>query len=677
MRSLKRMAVRLVVATTTLAALVACQVAESETSNTAWQVLAKQIGPNGEVTKELALDAFATFIGPMPGGRAEPGSSLGMSSGTLANRWLGRHWSSLTDDQRTAAITRVSETSDSSDRTKVRELQAFVDAIALEFREGHQSLDVLPPIVQNPLIGPSPVHAATFPGGADGEPLSGGAASTCLITFHSSAVSEFDKLQDPTLDSNTRSRALRIMGMVTAHELMHCHQLKQSGDVKRWHNAPDWVAEGSAEWGGYLFAAPNSELRGLNRWDEFFLLPNQSLFRRTYEAVGFWSHLADPWSRINEAMRKDWENQPNAVRNSYSVLADAQAEYAGYGMSRWAMKFLRRPSLGEAWQFRAPGLGADVPPAAEVVPLGPGMSHQISSAPLAFAYADFSYESEVEVVSVEPHAEGAVHWGKSTDGDDDLFKEESGALWFCTQPGKCECPEGTSMVVPLADREYTSMTLSAFGYYPSEIAAVESIQPRVAVSAWTMEAAAEIICEDIPPEYDLSVCEAYFSRAALAATVPRMGDKSVKPGGHESVPALSSTGEVGATGIFCRWTIWGDPQDDEPWFAYSLDYTLIIVVRGSESAAEFAQRREVMLSSRPCRMLGVDSVPLCVSTTDATIDVIGPSGENIFVYASSGRSQPSPDVEDPTDDGASDLSEDQAREATQNLVMLAIRALRL
>jgi hypothetical protein len=52
------------------------------------------------VTTQLALDAFATLIAPIPGGTAEPGDLPEITSATPAARWMLARWDDLTDEQR-------------------------------------------------------------------------------------------------------------------------------------------------------------------------------------------------------------------------------------------------------------------------------------------------------------------------------------------------------------------------------------------------------------------------------------------------------------------------------------------------------------------------------------------------------------------------------------------------
>lgn len=68
---------------------------------TAWERVLDRIGPDGEVSFEIALEAFSIAVGPLPGVPKPQGSTTIVASRTGAIRWLGGYRSRLTDEQRT------------------------------------------------------------------------------------------------------------------------------------------------------------------------------------------------------------------------------------------------------------------------------------------------------------------------------------------------------------------------------------------------------------------------------------------------------------------------------------------------------------------------------------------------------------------------------------------------
>lgn len=79
-----------------------------------------------------------------------------------------------------------------------------------------------------------------------------------------------------------------------AHEMFHCYQFTVRDESDP---APDWLMEGQAEWVGATIGRGGSVAEG---WWSVWLHGPQSLFRRTYDAIGFFAALAnhgiDPWS---------------------------------------------------------------------------------------------------------------------------------------------------------------------------------------------------------------------------------------------------------------------------------------------------------------------------------------------------------------------------------------------
>lgn len=634
---------------------------DAEIGSSAWQVLAERVGPDGEVSLQLALDAFATLVGPIPGGEPVRSPAVGTASGTAAIRWLGRWWPELTEKQREAAGTSLGAPTDPAKGEVRDDLQAFVDAVLAEFRERHAEFDPLPATVHVPM-GPRPGNpswAFVSPGDRDGDPLVSGRPETCRLSFTGAGVGLFEATRDPEEDESSRATALVTLRSITAHELMHCHQMRLAGDATRWTNSPPWIAEGSAEWGGYLFAAPDREIpAGLDAWADFFMLPGTSLLNRKYDAVGFWSHLTAPWQILSIAMALDWENLANKRRNNFRVIAEAQAEYSRTGMPRWAMSFLRRPTLGPKWEFDAPGIGTVGPPEAEAVVLGAGTSHELVSPPLAFGYADLGLEDGVEVVRLEPHAEGAVHWGVDAGGPDDLFAEETGTMWFCVAPGACECPDGTAAVTAVADRDFSEFTVSFFGIHPADIASTSPLRPRVMVSSSALDDVAGELCRDRPAEIDISVCEAYFPDEVLTGTVPSAEPKHVVRGEVLSEQAADTGGNPGATVIFCFWDVVGGSHPDEPFFDWLIHYTFVIHVRGPEPEQDFRRRWDLLAEDSSCSNVELDqSTVACAGTGSTGPTVMSAFDPNLFLLVETSRL---------------DLPEDTVRRAAGQLMLHAI-----
>lgn len=640
------------------------QVSESPSAG---RIFADDVGPNGEVSQQVALDAFATFVGPIPGGDPVQPGTAEPTSGTTAIRWLGRWWPQLTAEQREAANAALSAPTQLTQDKHREDLQSFVDQVAQDLRERYRNEFFLLPTTVHVPIGPTEGKwAAVFPGGPNGEPLLEGRADTCILSFTGDAVRLFQTMRDSGAEESSRNTALVMLQSITAHELMHCHQLRTAGTAERWFGLPDWVAEGSAEWLGYLYAAPDRKIPDeVDWWDIFFLLPANNLFSRENDAVGFWAHREAPWQVLRAATGMDWENGTSMERNNYRVLAAAQAEYNGTGVSRWAMSYLRRPALGPAWEFHAPGLGADRPPDAKTFTLGAGTSHELKSRPLAFGYADLHLEDDVEVVRLEPHAEGAVHWGAEANGPDDLFKEETGTKLFCVDPEACQCPEGTEETeafVPLEERNFSELTVSFFGIHPSDMTNAGALNPRVIASAYKWADVMSDACRDRPVDYDVSVCESYFPDDALAATVPRDPPKHVIRETADAVQMPDAQGNPGATYIMCVVEVAGGTSGGELWYDWSVMYGVLIAVRGPESEQNFRGRWDAIAKDEQCTNVELDrGIVACVGTTrPGSQSILSEYSPNLFIEVVTYWTE-------------LDMSTDTAQRAGANLMVHATR----
>lgn len=80
----------------------------------AWEQVTADIGPHGEVSKDVALRAFSLVFGPVPGvGPLPPMDSSVPWCGTEPLRWVRAHTNELTPEQR-AAVERLSNPPDRS-----------------------------------------------------------------------------------------------------------------------------------------------------------------------------------------------------------------------------------------------------------------------------------------------------------------------------------------------------------------------------------------------------------------------------------------------------------------------------------------------------------------------------------------------------------------------------------
>ena len=128
-----------------------------------------------------------------------------------------------------------------------------------------------------------------------------------------------------------------------AHEVFHCFQFEVWPNT----NANDWVIEGQAEWAGEDLAGPGPD--GLEWWTIYLDTPNDSLFKRTYDAEGFYEHLLEvginPWAIFDDMLR----NQSDNAAAFTAAHADSDAF-----LSTWASSYRRTDPLPPTWYAYGP-----------------------------------------------------------------------------------------------------------------------------------------------------------------------------------------------------------------------------------------------------------------------------------------------------------------------------------
>ena len=104
---------------------------------------------------------------------------------------------------------------------------------------------------------------------------------------------------------------------------------------------PDWLIEGEAEWAGESVAGPSFQGQG---WFANYLLnPGRPLVERTYDAVGFYAHLASigisAWAVLDKMLL--------APGDQASFIVSG-ANQDGF-LDTWSSSMFVEPMIGSAW----------------------------------------------------------------------------------------------------------------------------------------------------------------------------------------------------------------------------------------------------------------------------------------------------------------------------------------
>ena len=146
-----------------------------------------------------------------------------------------------------------------------------------------------------------------------------------------------------------------------AHEATHCFQFETLGTRATRTVGARWLREGSAEWASYEYA--QRAWFGPKYWDQYESTPEKSLYKRLYDAVGFFAHVDrktkhHPWRVVRSMWRAARPGRNGGGIDSQAAFRVAQRAGGGTAFARtWAMSFARRPKpYGDDWEMRGIGL---------------------------------------------------------------------------------------------------------------------------------------------------------------------------------------------------------------------------------------------------------------------------------------------------------------------------------
>jgi hypothetical protein len=413
----------------------------------AWRAVLGQIGKDGSVSKETALQAFSLAFGPLPGVKVPAGEAGYMPSGTMALRWLGSFWDKITADQRTAAVALIPELGGFAVGPSTTARIAIDDAVyrpgpgspvvvlaaqkrsnAFYTQLAQQMVAEIGSRLTTPLsIGLTiDAHVGLTEKATSGMETGvynasggrSGAAARCIITVSPLGDAAGDGL---------------VNGMM-AHEAWHCYEGAIVGLARFWSDNPSpWIMEGEAEWVGDTLY-PDVPLNDRGPWPDYLEKPGDALFGRAYSAIGFYAHLSeagiDPWGKLVPILQE----KTNATAFT-AAGADADAF-----LDTWASGFLRDGARQAAWEITGPAVTTNVAVPTDIR-LSNGGSVGESAAAWTNEIAVFGETPDVLTATFSGHArmsDGAGH---------DYLIGDSGT--FCTLSKGCVCPGSSGEPPPL------------------------------------------------------------------------------------------------------------------------------------------------------------------------------------------------------------------------------------
>jgi hypothetical protein len=398
---------------------------------TAWDAEIAKVDENGQRPLDSALRLFAMAFGPLPGVDAPPpGEPIGSASPAV--RAIRAHRAELTDEQRAAVDAYLAVPADAK----------TIDIVPAATGHGASRL----------AIGWLPILAAGYPYTKLEEEIAqeGKQAAVTAAYYYG----QIPKLQvrlynfgpdsamtfyNPTFEGNdlkgcdvfVNTTAGNVDRFLTRRALtfdvVHCFQTNVMGFEAAPNEVPAWAWEGAAE---YVYGATfPHQMADFEAWQGYLLAPDDPLFERVYDAVGYYAQIN--WNGIDlpAAMKAVLTDVDNRVRFSL-----AGTDSPGF-LNNWASQ-LARQNWGHDWDFAADGY---IPDAAVRAPRKSLSIANGSVEPLsqpAYTNGVYALQASAELVNFS-------YAGKGRLSDGAVNVTNLAGAWFCTTNEACgPCPDG-------------------------------------------------------------------------------------------------------------------------------------------------------------------------------------------------------------------------------------------
>ncbi|MFC0438707.1 hypothetical protein [Kutzneria buriramensis] len=405
----------------------------------AYDLVLQQVKPDGTVDKATALAAFSLAVAPLPDVPTPPGPKAQPVSGSLAVSWVMVHWAELTAAQQdavrhaltdgvnpAAAITGPGTPdpniacvkADSPDAGPWRQqLDSAISDIASHLgrtMKMHVFLTVNTKQLEDHDNG-TPALMYTWACKAN-KTANGQNPDGCTIHVNPAA-------NDAQFSDHDRKSFL-------IHEAMHCFLYDKFGAA--YDDIAPWLVEGIPIW--VQTALNGADPVATKWWGAYLDLNKTSLYKRSYDALGFYAQLADSgvdvWSKIDPMV---------AAGISGGNAAAWQASGAGDDfVGVWGPGHAKGRHPGKPWDITGYGV-PDTKPAAAHVDLANGQTAKAAAPVTGVDLVELNIQSDVVGFAGDAATRGMFG---AADGHDHQFADLDGAE-FCAKQGGCTCPEGS------------------------------------------------------------------------------------------------------------------------------------------------------------------------------------------------------------------------------------------
>ena len=411
-------------------------------ANDAWGKVTAGIGRDGTIPLEVALQAFALAIGPLPGVDVPSGDPPALSSGSEPIRWLIGHWDELTPEQQAAASAHLGLPSpeDVARQQDVASLIAAAPpppACAAEptgpkIDELRAALDAVQPQISAKLKWQLGIPVVFKLGNVPDRP--GIAANTTPLDESCGPAQGKPAYCQIQVTDRGAGLAVAFTSLV-AHEVFHCFQYDFATSAKASGRVPAWLAEGSASWVGEVLSFGST--LGEEYWEKWLADPLKPLFTHDYGGIGFFMHLEesgiDPWPLL---IKMHLKGESSSV-DAYTVATKGKNAFRM--IDAWGPSFIRDVSLRPDWSTSGFGFPEYVKTPVYEEPLSTDSGGYILAAPpQAGVAAKFDVSSDVVVLQGKT-ARGMV---RLADGTQWNLQDVLGKP-ICLE-GTCSCPSGSA-----------------------------------------------------------------------------------------------------------------------------------------------------------------------------------------------------------------------------------------
>ena len=376
------------------------------------------------MTKETALEAFSLAIAPLPGvtvPTGTPPTDAEREDGTFAIDWLRPYMNQLTPDQ-TAAVDAAFGITISASGGSPAPGQSGMNAVLVSDNPYVDAVNAAIPTIaarlgRNVDLKWNVVIDSTQPQDSPNE------FAITYTTWFPGYGSGGCKIHVHPLLTDANDPA--VVNATMAHEIFHCFQNDWFDKNGGWRKLAPWIIEGQAEWAGENVAGPSSA--GRNWWGTYLTSPEERLWQRAYDAVGFYQHMAEqninPWQHFDAML---------GATDNVGAFQAAGANADTYE-DTWASGFYRDANLGAPWAATGPWeLKAKATPHDLTIANGDSKDWSAS----VVTDQDWTVASLADVLEVR--MKGHVRMQTSPDGNE----TDTAQRWLCTKPDGCTCPPG-------------------------------------------------------------------------------------------------------------------------------------------------------------------------------------------------------------------------------------------